>query len=137
MRALIEQNLETNNKDKFPQQIRLAFKTRKRTDIIGYWKLKKNTKHSYQEEENLYSLELLQDYLMATKCYKCYNFRHIAKYCQNEKKILTDIAQRKDTFKKPTKPRIQFVIIAKKAVLIRRNGHDLSFIRDCVESDQL
>lgn len=36
MRALIEQNLETNNKDKFPQQIRLAFKTRKRTDIIGY-----------------------------------------------------------------------------------------------------
>lgn len=34
----------------------------------------------------------VQDYLVATKCYKCHNFGHTAKYCRNDKEA---IARRK------------------------------------------
>lgn len=90
MKALIEQNPEINTRDKFRQQIKLAFKTDDKNKERCNWVLEasKEARETLIKKERIYigwNCCRLQDYIVATKCYKCHSFGHTAKYCKNER----------------------------------------------------
>ena len=107
MKALIEQNLETNTKEMFRRQVRLAFKTgdRKKERLsAGNWVVEtsKEAREILIKKERIYigwNCYRVQDYLVATRCYKCHNFGHTAKYCRNDKEICGHCAEEGHAFK--------------------------------------
>lgn len=104
MKAIIEQNLDSNTKEMFRRQVRLAFKTGDRKKERCNWVLEtsKEVREILIKKERIYigwNCCRVQDYIVATRCYKCHSFGHTAKYCRNDKEICGHCAEEGHAFK--------------------------------------
>lgn len=92
LNAIVEQNANTQNRGTLKQQIKLAFKTgdRKKEKCNWFLEVSKEARDFLITKERLYigwNCCRIQDYLVATQCYKCQGFGHTAKHCRSDKDI--------------------------------------------------
>ena len=104
LESIFEQNAEGVEKTLLMHDSRLAFKTGDRTKDCCNWVLEvsKKVRDILINKGRLYigwQCCKLQDYVAATRCYKCHSFGHTTKFCRAEKESCGHCAAQGHCFK--------------------------------------
>lgn len=104
MNAIAEQNLTAQEKTIFRTQAKLAFKTGSKTREESNWVLEtsKEVRDILIQKTRLYigwRCARVEDYVAATRCYKCQNFGHTTKYCRSREDTCGHCSGTGHTFK--------------------------------------
>lgn len=134
LNAIAEQNLTDKEKVIFKSQAKLAFKTGSKTREESNWVLEtsKEVRDILIQKARLYigwRCSRVEDYIAATRCYKCQNFGHTTKYCRSTDDTCGHCSGQGHTFKTcPNKAKAPVCVNCKRAG--KPHSHDIKD-REC------
>ncbi|CAL7932836.1 unnamed protein product, partial [Xylocopa violacea] len=122
LQAIFEQNFNEQERKKYSQQTKIAFKTGNKNNKNScniVVETSKDVRELLIKKERLYIMWQcckVQDYIVATRCYKCQGHGHTTKYCRSEVDICGHCAMAGHTFKNcPSKNKPATCVNCKKA----------------------
>ncbi|CAL7932859.1 unnamed protein product [Xylocopa violacea] len=105
LQAIIDQNFSEQEKKKYAQQTKIAFKTGNKNNKDSCNIVLETSKEAREiliKKERIYIMWQccrVQDYIVATRCYKCQGYGHTTKHCRSEGDVCGHCAMAGHTFK--------------------------------------
>lgn len=135
LNAILEQNLTTEEIQKYKTQVKIAFKTgsKDNKDTCNLvLEVSKEAREVIIKRERLYIMWQcchVQDFVAATRCYKCQAFGHTTKHCRAEKEVCGHCANAGHGFRNcPNKAKEATCVNCKKAG--KQHNHSVTH-KDC------
>ncbi|CAL7932766.1 unnamed protein product [Xylocopa violacea] len=122
LQAIIDQNFNEQEKKKYAQQTKIAFKTGNKNNKDSCNIVLETSKEAREiliKKERIYIMWQccrVQDYIVATRCYKCQGYGHTTKHCRSEGDVCGHCAMAGHTFKNcPNKSKAAACVNCKKS----------------------